>query len=183
MSEPKRYEAASPGGNQPAVRSWTGGDLIIGSALVALIISLFLPWYSYSSRLTGLGVVAGTLNGPDVHSYLWVVLVLGLIGLAALIGRDVIQQLPGNWPSPGQIMIGTSGLALVLTVLAALSKPVVHGPTATQQLASFDRISFGWSFGGLVAVVAALVALLVAFVTSGPLQEASRARAVGSATG
>lgn len=186
MSEPERDPPASPDEEPPpTVRRWVLGDQAIGAGLIVLMVSLFLPWFRVTGRVAVVGVLGQvTPDGPRAHSYLWVVMVLALIGLAVLIGRDAIRQAPGNLPSPGQMLVGVSFAAFALTVLAVLSKPpaVTIHPALLQ--GSVERISSAWSYGGFVAVAAAGVAVAVAFITSGPQYEASRAaHAGGPATG
>ncbi len=155
---------------------------MVGSALVVLIVALFLPWYSSTASIAGVAVRSEG-DGPAVHSYLWVVLVLAVVGVAVLVGRDALARVPGNLPSPGQLLVLVSGLALALNVLAFVSKPA---SSIVGSLGSglTEKVTYNWSFGGPVAIAVALVALIAAFITSGPLQEASRAaNAVGPATG
>jgi hypothetical protein len=185
MSELEPGQAASVQAPPSPVRRWTGGDQVIGAALVVLIVSLFLPWYSSTTSVSAVAVTAES-DGPRVHSYLWVVLVLAVIGLAVLVGRDAMVRLAANLPSPGQALVLVSVLAAALTVLAVASKPAggtVHPVVAGLGQQFTEKISYDLSFGGLVAIAAALTALVAAFITSGPLQEASRAaNAVGPAT-
>jgi len=131
---------------------WTGSDLAIGGAVIVLIIALFLPWFSRSP---------GTSDGLSSHGDLWVVFVLALLALIVLVSRDAIARLPGNLPSPEQMLVGATGLALLLTILGVVQKP---SPTATL------GPSTGWSYGGWVALVAAVVAFLAAFWEAGALQ-------------
>jgi hypothetical protein len=159
--------------------------MVIGSALVVLIVALFLPWFSDSASFS-ISPAGATLYGPRVHGYLWMVLVLAVAGLAVLASRDVISRAHWNLPSPGQMLLVVCALALALSLLGAVLRPSVAilAPSAIARLAGGSQLQLGWSFGGFVAIVAAAVALAAAFITSGPLQEASRAqRAIGAATG
>jgi len=136
-----------------AGRGWTGGDLAIGSGLVVLLIALFLPWFTVSMDL-GSQISAG-IDGPQAHGYLWAVLALAIVALVVLVARDVIGQVPGNLPSPEQVLTGATGLALLLTVLGVIAKP--------------DAAGAGWSYGGFVTVLAALIAFVAALGIAGPL--------------
>lgn len=143
-----------PGATPPAVagRGWTGSDLAIGGAVIVLLIALFLPWFSTSP---------GTADGLSSHGDLWVVFVLALLALFVLVARDAIARLPGNLPSPEQMLVGATGLALLLTILGVVQKP----SAVTGSLGSI-----GWSYGGWVALVAAIAAFLAAFWEAGALQ-------------
>lgn len=186
MSQLTPFEL-TPAASEPAPteRRWVGGDQVIGAALLVLMVSLFLPWFSLTARAPGAGVVGQTSgDGLRAHSYLWAVLVLALIGLAVLIGRDGIRRVPGNLPSPGQMLVGTSLLAFALSALAVVTKPPSVAHHNLPPPFSPESISVAWSYGGFVAVAAAAVALFAAFVTAGPQYEASRAdHAADSATG
>src|SRR5215469_9786768 len=103
---------------------WTGTDLLIGGGLVVLLIALFLPWYSSTLRLVGATArVSGSADGPRAHGYLWVVLGLVFVALIVLVARDAIRRVPGNVPSPEQMLVGATGLALLLTVLGLAFRP------------------------------------------------------------
>jgi hypothetical protein len=137
-----------------AHRGWAGSDLAIGSSLIVLLIALFLPWFSFplgnpKSNSTG------SIDGPQAHGYLWAVFALAIVALVVLVGRDTIDRVPGNLPSPGQVLTGATGLALLLTILGVVSRA--------------DVIAAGWSYGGFVTVLAALIAFLAALGIAGPL--------------
>jgi uncharacterized membrane protein len=119
--------------------------------LIVLLIALFLPWFSTSP---------GTTDGLSSHGDLWVVFVLALLALIVLVARETIARLPGNLPSPEQMLVGATGLALLLTILGVVQKPSVG--------------SAGWSYGGWVALVAALIALVAAFREAGALEPGRR---------
>ncbi|HTX81575.1 MAG TPA: hypothetical protein VME44_05320 [Streptosporangiaceae bacterium] len=148
-------EIPPPPPTKPIVerRGWNGSDLAIGGAVIVLIIALFLPWFSMSAN-------GGTADGLSSHGDLWVVFVLALLALIVLVARDAIARLPGNLPSPEQMLVGATGLALLLTILG-----VVQKPSSVAVLGSV-----GWSYGGWVALVAAIVAFLAAFWEAGALQ-------------
>jgi hypothetical protein len=189
-SEPSAAEAPPPAAAGPAVRRWDRSDAIIGTALVMLIISLFLPWFSVTLRLGSAMPASGTGNGARAHGYLWVVFVLAIVALVVLVARDSISRIPGNLPSPGQLLLGSTGLALILTVLGVLFRPpgfrgmggVGFGWTGYAPLSHFI-VSVSWSYGGFVAVAAAVVAFVAAFISSGPLQEAGRAAQAANRVG
>jgi hypothetical protein len=133
-------------------RGWAGRDLAIGSGLVVLLIALFLPWFSVS---LGLGENSPNIDGPQAHGYLWAVLALAIMALVVLVARDAIGRVPGNLPSPEQVLVGATGLALLLAILGIVTRPDVGG--------------VGWSYGGFVAIVAAAVAFAAALGVAGHL--------------
>jgi uncharacterized membrane protein len=156
-SETSPYPDA-PEATPAAERSgWIGSDLAIGGSLVVLLIALFLPWFSAPG-------IAGT-DGPSSHGYLWLVFVLTILALIVLVARDAIARLPGNLPSPDQILVGATGLALLLTILGVVQEP---SPFAT------PSSSIGWSYGGFVAMVAALIAVIAALRETGALRPGGR---------
>jgi hypothetical protein len=172
-----------PAATTPATRGWSGTDLVIGAGLVALLIALFLPWFSATVRLVGgTASVSGSADGPRAHGYLWVVFALAIAGLIVLVARDAIDRAPGNLPSPEQMLVGATGLALLLTVLGVAFSPssglTVVRPSA--QIATILpilphlSISISWSYGGFIALAAALVAFIAAFGIAGPLESAHR---------
>jgi hypothetical protein len=153
-SETSPYPEAPPpppAAQSAAASGWSGSDLLIGGALVVLLIALFLPWF-------------GAADGPTSHGYLWTVFVLAIVALTVVVARDAIARLPGNLPSPEQMLVGATGLALLLTILGLVQKPD----------ASLG-FSIGWSYGGFIALLAALVACFAAFGIASRLESARRA--------
>jgi uncharacterized membrane protein len=157
------YQEAPRPAEPSAERSgWSGSDLAIGGALIVLLIALFLPWFSAQVSPGRGTTVSGTGDGPTSHGYLWLVFVLAILALIVLVARDVIARLPGNLPSPEQMLVGTTGLAFLLALLGVLQKP---SPLTTSPVPVISHltVSVGWSYGGWVALVAALVAVIAAF--------------------
>jgi len=152
-SETSPYPKAPPPAPATAGRGWTGSDLAIGGAVIVLLIALFLPWFSVSG-------IAGTADGPSSHGYLWFVFVLTILALSVLVARDAIARLPGNLPSPEQMLVGATGLGLLLTILGVAQAP--------------SPIVGSWSYGGWVALVAALIALIAALREVGALKSGRR---------
>jgi len=150
-----------PAATPPATRGWSGSDLVIGGALIVLLIALFLPWFSGTVRIFRTAAATGSVDGAQAHGYLWVVFVLAIVALIVLVARDAIDRLPGNLPSPEQVLVGATGLALLLNILGLAQKP-----------SSGAAFSVGWSYGGFVAVLAALVALFAASGTAARLAQA-----------
>jgi uncharacterized membrane protein len=157
-------QPASPAA--PIVRSWSGDELITGSGLIVLLVSLFLPWFNATVRFPTAPVINGSATGPSAHGYLWIVFALAILALVALVTGDLIGRLPGNLPSADQMLTGATGLALVLTILGVVSKPT--GPLSL----------VSWSYGGFVAVLAAAVAFVAALGPAAAMKPAKRARAV-----
>ena len=155
-SETSPYPKAPPSAPATAGRGWNGSDLAFGGAVIVLLIAVFLPWFSAP------GIAA---DGPSAHGYLWLVFVLTIVALSVLVARDAIARLPGNLPSPEQMLVGATGLALLLTILGVVQQPSSF-PTASS--------SIGWSYGGFVALVAALIAFLGALRETGVLRSGGR---------
>jgi uncharacterized membrane protein len=189
-SDTSPYSQAPPPPPPPAAatttatRGWSDTDLAIGAGLVVLLIALFLPWFSSTVRLAGLSAqLSGGADGPTAHGFMWGVFVLAIAGLVVLVARDAIYRAPGNLPTPEQMLVGATGLALLLTILGVVIRPStgVGIVNPTGQIAgllphiSSLSISVSWSYGGFVALAAALVAFLAAFGTAGPLESAHRA--------
>jgi hypothetical protein len=151
---PPPQPAAAPAFNFDAKR-WTRDDQIVGGASLLLLISLFLPWYTYSA-----GLFSGSVSGTTGHGYLWIVFILALAVVAYLIVQAGFQTLPFHLPfSPAQLLLGLTGINLLLVIIAFLLKPGTGS--------GFGDISVGWGFGafvGLICAIAAVVPLALPFV-------------------
>jgi hypothetical protein len=158
---------------------WTGSDLLILTSLVVLLVALFMPWFSGTVHLGSRVLSAGGADGPRAHGYLWFVFVLALIALVVLVARDAISRIPGELPSPAQMLVVATGLALLLTILGAVVRPSPEigalGPSGA--IAPFPLpigISIGWSYGGFIAIAAGAVAFVASLRQAGPLTSGRR---------
>jgi hypothetical protein len=130
-----------------------------------VLASLFLPWFAAAdmdavaaARAAGQTHGGSTVSGVDAHGYLWIVFALVIVALAVLVGRDSFSRLPGNLPSPGQVLVGATALAFLVTLPGLLTKPTVWVP-----------FGYSWSYGGLIAVLATAVSTAAALRATGAL--------------
>jgi hypothetical protein len=117
-------------------------DRLVGGGTLVLFISLFLPWFN-----ANLGIVTVSASGLSVHGFLYITLILSLF----IIGFVVAETL-GLWKLPAasalsrdQILLGATGINLILVLIAFLDKPGGHG--------------VGWDWGSFVGLIAAVVAV------------------------
>lgn len=169
MSDSIASAAADLPARPPARPDWAAGDLLLAGGSVVLAIALFLPWFSASVRLGGrFGPVAahgslhGTVDGPRVHGYLWVVPVLVVATLAMLVLRPYLATLTASLPSLRQLLLATTGLALLVTLIGFASRPTA-GSTAG---ALGIMVSVSWSYGAFLAILAAAIAFASAVASS-----------------
>ncbi len=153
---------AGPAFNFDAKR-WTRDDQIVGGASLLLLISVFLPWYTVSApsvSILGKQVGGGSVHasGTTGHGYLWIVFILALAIVAFMVIKAGFEKLPFNLPvSPVQLLLGLTGINLILVLIAFLLKPS----------AGDFGLSVGWGFGafvGLICAIAAVVPLAVPFI-------------------
>jgi len=160
---------------ESASSGWAAADLLLAGSSVVLAIALFLPWFSASVHFGGgfsagggfssVGVhgnLHGTTDGPRVHGYLWVVLVLVLATLAILVLRPYLATLAASLPSLRQLLLATTGLALLLTLIGFASRPAAGSTAGSLGI----TVSVSWSYGAFVAVLAAAVAFAAVFTPS-----------------
>ncbi len=159
-------------------RGWAGSDLAIGAGLIVLLIALFLPWFTETLQLHPGSAISATENGPPAHGYLWLVFALAIVALVALIDRDAIERIPGNLPSAQQILLGATGLSLLLTLLGVVFRPPAFSEPGQvvpiQAIQATSGLSVGWSYGGFLAIVAAAVAFAGALGVAGHLRAGTR---------
>jgi hypothetical protein len=130
--KPKRFAAS-----RHRVDELSRQELIMGPASLVLLVSFWLPWYSFGGL---------SADGVGVHSWLFIavldaiVLVLYFFITAFGVGDLAV---PGAM-SKDQLLAILTGVNLVLVVLAFLLKPT----------------GFSWSYGAFLALAAAIVAFL-----------------------
>jgi hypothetical protein len=120
--------------------------LIVGIASLFLLIFLFLPWFSANGL--------GTASGIKAHGYLFITFTLCVEMLVLLVVQALsIWTIPEESPfTQDQVFLTATGINFVLVLIAFLFKP------AGGAIQGFS-FSWGWSFGGFIALVAAIVAL------------------------
>jgi hypothetical protein len=145
-------------------------------------VALFMPWFSGSVQFGSGGTrVVGSADGPRAHGYVWFVFALVIIALIVLVARDAIGRVPGNLPTPEQILMVATGLALLLTILAAFIKPsptfdLISPAGGVPPFLAQLRFSIDFSYGGFVSIAAAAIAFIAAFGTAGSLTAARLAK-------
>jgi hypothetical protein len=142
--------------------------MVIGTSTIVLLVALFMPWFSGAAASNGTTHVVASADGPRAHGYVWFVFALAIIVLIVLVARDPIGGAAGNLPSPDQMLVVATGLALLLTVLAAVIKPsptfdIVSATGAVPSTLPNFNFTVGFSYGGFIALGAAVVAFLAAF--------------------
>lgn len=132
---------------------WSLTDQVIGAATIMLLVALFLPWYSLTSGGTTIEA-----SGASTHGYLWIAFAICLAVLAFLVTEMSVERLPVRLPGDRQLIIGLTGLNLILVLLAFLSKPAVVALQATSVVSA----STNWAYGAFVALIVAVIAVAAA---------------------
>jgi hypothetical protein len=149
-----RYPSSGTSSFSFEARRWTRADRIAGIATLALLVSLFLPWFGVS--IFG---ISGTVDGVSAHGYLYLVLLVALAIVVYLVLRAGFEELPFRLPlSHEQLLLAATAVNFLFVVLAFLTKP---GLTS-------------WRFGAFVGLAAAIVALAP---VAGPAIQSRRNRA------
>ena len=117
-------------------------ERITGIATLVLLISLFLPWYTYD-----FGPVSISADGLW-HGWMYLVLLVSLAVLVYIVLRAGFDVMPFKLTmSDAQLLLIGTVFNAVLCILAFLLKPGGIGFTG-----------IGWGFGAFVGLAAAIVA-------------------------
>lgn len=129
-------------------------ELIFGSASLVLLVSFWLPWYSFDQFS-----ISVSFSGLSRHGWLFIAvldaIVLVLYVLITMFGAGDLADM--GRLSKEQLLTVLTGVNLVLVVLAFLLKPS----------------GFSWTYGAFLALAAAIVAFLPFGI---PLVQAQRPR-------
>ena len=138
------------GKSRQRLKALNDKDLVVGSATLVLLVSFWLPWYSFGPI---------SVDGLSVHGWLFIAMFdsIVLVVYVLIIAFDVGDLAAQGRLSKDQLLALITGVNLALVVLAFLLKPA----------------GFSWSWGAPLAVAAAAVAF-VPF--GGPLIRARRRR-------
>ena len=120
-------------------RRWTLADRVTGGATLALLVSLFLPWFG-----TDGGFFSVSVDGMW-HAYMVIDLILAVAILGYLVLRAGFSSLPFGLSATaaGHLLAGAAGLNLLLAVASFATKPA----------------GTNWQYGAYVGLAAAIVAV------------------------
>ena len=139
----REQSVPNPAGNASGTRTFnfkaellTTRDRIVCGLSVAVMISVFLPWFS---------ILGLSISGTSWHGYLWVSFLASAVVVAELVLR--VGLTPQHLPASQHrfVLLGATGLSALLIVIGFISKP-----TGTD-----------WSFGAIIAILAACGAVAV----------------------
>jgi hypothetical protein len=119
------------------VNGLSAKDRVLGPATVALLVSLWMPWYSVGPL---------SVSGLTAHGWLFIAFLNSIVlVLYVLITAFDVGDLAGQGRmSKEQLLSLLTGVNVVLVVLGFLLKPT----------------GFSWSWGAFIALAAAIVAFL-----------------------
>lgn len=124
------------------MKKWHQTERITAIATLVLLISLFLPWFTYN-----FGVGSVSVDGLW-HGWMYLVFILCLVILVYLVTKASYAEMPFKIPmAEHQLLLYATAINFVLTVLAFVFKPGGIG---------FSGI--GWGFGAFVGLAASVVA-------------------------
>jgi hypothetical protein len=137
---------AKSGAGMPAfafdLKRLTKAEQITGGASLLLLISLFLPWFTYKYSFVSVSV-----DGLW-HGWMYLVLLICLAIIAYLVAIAGFGELPFKLPLERErLLLIATVVDLVLTVLGFLLKPGGYGVGG-----------IGWGFGAFVGLIFAIVA-------------------------
>jgi hypothetical protein len=120
-------------------RRWTLADRVTGGATLALLVSLFLPWFG-----TDGGFFSVSVDGMW-HAYMVIDLILAVAILGYLVLRAGFGSLPVGLSvtAAGRLLAAAAGLNLLLAVASFATKPA----------------GTNWQYGAYVGLAAAIVAV------------------------
>jgi hypothetical protein len=129
-------------------------ELIVGPASLVLLVSFWLPWYSFDQFS-----ISASFSGLSRHGWLFIAvldaIVLVLYVAITMFGAGDLADM--GRLSKEQLLTALTGVNVVLVLLAFLLKPS----------------GFNWAYGAFLALAAAVVAFLPFGI---PLVQAQRQR-------
>jgi hypothetical protein len=99
----------------------TTGDMIAGVGGIALLISLFLPWYGVSVDIAGFSA-SESGSGWEVLGFIDILLFLISIAAIAVVVARAAGALPDDLPAP-VILLGLGALAVLLVLYRIIDIP------------------------------------------------------------
>jgi hypothetical protein len=117
-------------------------DKVVAVATFITMISIWMPWFSWS--YVGF---SGSVSGTAVHGWLWLEFILALALIAYLVARVAWDTMPISIPvAHAPLLIVGTAVQLLLILIAFIAFPSAGGA------------SISWGFGAFLGLLAALVA-------------------------
>lgn len=141
---------------------WPANDLIVALASVVLAVCVFVPWFNATVRTLNPEVSGtliqppGTATGIGVHEYLWAAFGLALLQFAVLAARYFPGR-PVRLPGYREFLVVASTLCFIAVLTGLLMKP--SSWFGNIDLGDGMYIVIGWTYGGLIALGAAVISL------------------------
>jgi hypothetical protein len=151
---------------------WPTADKIVALAGPVLAVAVFLPWFKATIRFTTSETTGylmdppGTVTGYTAHGYLLLPLAVALVESAVIAARYFPSRRAPRLPFHRYfLVVASAAVFLVVAAAAVLRPPAWYG---TLQMPSVMYITIDWTYGAMVAVAAALIALGVAVAALRP---------------
>jgi hypothetical protein len=124
------------------------GEMIAAASGIVLFLSLFLEWYNVSAKST-FGSISQGVSGWEALSFIDILLFVIAVVAVAVAVTKAMNVLPSSLPaSPGLILLGLGGFALLLVLFRLISIP--DGGAG-----NIPGVDVGRSFGVFLALLAA----------------------------
>jgi len=122
-------------------RRLSRSDQAVGGASLVVLISLFLPWFGFST-------LGASISGTTAHGYLVLVVITALLIAGYLLLRSGWDEFPLPLPVPHEtLLLAGTGVQFLLVLAGFLDVPLA---------------GLGWDIGAYLAVAAATLAMLPA---------------------
>lgn len=131
----------------------TLGEKIVGGGAIALLISVFLPWYGYSSSTMGGSFSASVSLMSGSGGVAFLVLAACVVAVGAIILRMLnIFDISDQGVPEATVVLAAAGIGALLVIWKFLSMPSGGG-----SFGEFGSAGYGRSYGAYIGIVAAVV--------------------------
>ncbi len=121
------------------LRRLSRADQVVGGASLVVLVSLFLPWFGFSTLGASISV-----TGTTAHGYLVLVVITGLLIPGYLLLRSGWGEFPFPLPvAHGALLVAATGVQFLLVLIGFLDVPAA---------------GLSWEMGAYLAVAAATLA-------------------------
>ncbi|MBI5870791.1 MAG: hypothetical protein HZB44_07540 [Actinobacteria bacterium] len=129
----------------------TLGEKIVGGGAIALLISLFLPWYAWSSGATIIGSYSANVSLMSGYGGIaFLILAACVVAVGAILLRMLnIFDIGDQGVPEATVVLGAAAIAGLLVIWKFLTMPSYGG-------LSLDGAGYGRSYGAYIAIVAAV---------------------------
>jgi hypothetical protein len=127
------------------------GEMVAAASGIALIVTLFLPWYGVEAEVAGFGSESDSASAWEAMGFIDILLFLIAVLAIGMAAARAAGAMPADLPAPPGLIVAAAGaLAVVLVLFRIIDIPHEDVPAIIE-----DSVDFSRKIGAFLGLIAA----------------------------